>query len=374
MKPVLAVFSLADLNSPSSFGSIADKLDAYFTDGEVLGITFHKILLPGESSCFTRSSYSFVKFPKVMRFWFYSLQSFVWSKIGFTNRRSNSLLRKSRSLRASWTIVLNRFLPRAVIGIGLPQELLELAEEFGIPTIEVQHGSLSEETFRRYWPQVRPDWLFCWNSQTMEKAEELGFQAMKVGHPINQSLALTAEESSHKEICAGRRTGERYFLVALSWGVKNSVDPVGALHLKVKDALVEIMRNGYTPIFRIHPVVSSKVYASRSLRNWIKNEWPGSIVHDPRETSFLKSLVFSDFLLAFESAAAFEFSLANKPSILLDAGALSLAKTSALGGSDSNAPLIFGSYMDFLEYRPKVLRSAVENFYGAERLLQILES
>jgi CDP-glycerol glycerophosphotransferase (TagB/SpsB family) len=143
--------------------------------------------------------------------------------------------------------------------------------------------------------------------------------------------------------------------------------------LQVKDAVQEIVRDGYTPIFRIHPVVSSKVSASKSLKAWIKKEWPVCVVHDPRETSLLDSILISDFLLAFESAAVFEFSLANKPSILLDSVALATARISARDGAGSNTPLTFGSYAKFSEYLPKASDSPEREFNGVERLLEILE-
>lgn len=77
MKPVLAVFSLADLNSPSSEGMIADKLDAYFLLGEKKGIEFSKALLPGNYPWFSRSPYKFLRLPGQAKFWFFSVTSFT---------------------------------------------------------------------------------------------------------------------------------------------------------------------------------------------------------------------------------------------------------------------------------------------------------
>ena len=369
MIPVLAVFSLADLNSPSNSGLIADKLDAYFVDGQKRGLDFKKILLPGESSLFAKSSYNFLNFPNVGIFWLFSFVSFGLFHLRLASIRTKVLKLKSKALGRSWEKVLLKTSPVVILGIGLPQELLEVANELAIPTIEVQHGSINRDSCLRYWPSFRPSLFFSWNDFTRNLATEFGVPAIAVGHPFTQNYRRAFIEPA--KVGSAHSLESEFFCVALSWGVHGSTDPFGTLQPIVVQAIEEIVNCGLTPIFRIHPVTSRRFFGSKQLKKWLKARWPGSVIHDPRNTELLKSIVPSRFLLAFESSASLEFALCDKPSVLVDPDSAMLAK-SALAEGVNSTTTIFSSFQGYRGFQGAELTAQRSLFRGTDELIKIV--
>jgi len=368
---VLAVFPVSAINSPSTRGMVADKLDAYFSNGEAAGLTFTKVLLPGENSWGVKSAYSLVRLTFQIRFWIYSAVSFSLQKFRKTALRERVLAAKSKLLQRMWSKVIESTTPAIVMGVGLPEELLVECSLKAIPTVEVQHGTLNQDSFARYFPNFKPTTLFCWNRHTVDLAKTLGFNAVEVGHPILN--VATKYINSNLENVFQSEIQNKTFCVALSWKVVNGSDPFGTLHRELVMMINELVSAGHRPIFRLHPVTSSHLLRSFFLKIWLKVRWPESELHDPRTTSLQETATLSRFLVAHESATAYEFGVLGKPSVLLKPEsrvevALALSGTTQLGER-----LIFSGFQEILETDFKPNGHVRSVFLGIERLMGLLQ-
>jgi CDP-glycerol glycerophosphotransferase (TagB/SpsB family) len=95
-------------------------------------------------------------------------------------------------------------------------------------------------------------------------------------------------------------------------------------------------------------------------------------VQDPGHVSLVDSILASDFLVAHSSAAAYEFAIMNKPSVLLDLGALNRLRL------ELSHP--FGLNFVFPSYRQLLRRYAIEPgsdkriFLGSKRLVELMSA
>ena len=369
MVSVLAVFSVSDINSPSLTGRVADKLDAYFEAGAEAGFTFTKALLPGETYWSKKSPYSFVRLPYQTWFWIYSLVSFILKNLHAKSLRNHVLSAKSKLLCRMWAKLLESTSPKLVMGIGIPEELLLECKLRSIPSVEIQHGTLNPGSFARYFPNYKPTTLFCWNRHTVDLANSLGFDGQEVGHPISIFASQHLNSDSTNVIQSEMQSS---FCVALSWKVTNSSDPFGTLHRELEEMINELVSAGHRPIFRLHPVTSSRLLRSIFLKIWLRARWPESGLHDPRTTSLRDTARLSRFLVAYESAAAYEFGVLGKPSVLLKPEsrvevALALSGTTELGER-----LIFSGFQEILDTDFKPNGHVRSEFVGIEGLMGLL--
>jgi hypothetical protein len=367
---VLAVLSIADINSPSPRGQVSDKLDAYFEQGKVSGFSFSKVLLPGNMPWQVKSAYKFTKLSGGAALWTLSLISLVlkWSRM--EGVRKQILEVKSRHLRSEWSKLIELTQAEIVMGIGIPEELLYESNRRGLPTLEVQHGTLNAETLERYFPKSRPSKVLCWNSYTVNVVRELGFDAVNVGHPV--SMLVRRTQLRTPEGIGPSNLRRLTFCVALSWKVKNGVGYFGILHSELEAEIEELIAAGHTPVFRIHPVTSSQFLRRFLVSHWIRKKWPGGELHDPKKVSLRESIEMCDFLLSFESATAYEFGVLGKPSILLKPESRNEISMALTGASGLEATFIFDSFQAMLNADFGRTRQANTGFLGVDALFKSL--
>lgn len=364
---VLAVFPVSAINSPSTRGRVADKLDAYFSNGEAAGLTFAKVLLPGENAWGVKSAYSLVRLPFQARFWLYSLVSFLLQQFNLGALRKRVLVAKSKLLGRMWFKLIESTRPAIVMGIGLPEELLVECSLKSIPSIEAQHGTLNKDSFERYFPNSKPSNMFCWNRHTVDLAKTVGFNAVEVGHPI--SSLDTRYTNSLSNTVIQSEIQNKTFCVALSWKVVNGSDPFGTLHRNLETMINELVSAGHRPIFRLHPVTSSQMLRRFFLKIWLKVRWPESELHDPRITSLQETARLSGFLVAYESATAYEFGVLGKPSVLLKPESRVEVALALSGTTEPGESLIFSGFQKILDTDFKPNGHVQSGFRGIEVLL-----
>lgn len=368
MKSALSIFCLANINSPSPNGMVADKLHAYFDKGEAAGVSFIKVLLPGEKSWRAKTAYEFFPLPRQTKFWFLSGISFALKLLQLKKFRGRILEIKSRHLRRSWSDVIETTKPDLIMGIGLPQELLNESNIRGIQSIEIQHGIIDAPSILRYWPLAKPTKFFCWDENTVRLAKEEGLNAINVGHPI--SLPYRGRETP-AEARGGSGSGHpEYFCVALSWGVPKSEDPFGTLHSGLVQLIDNLVSLGHSPLFRVHPVTASRTLTPFFLKRWIEARWPECAFHNPRHWSIRESTSVCSFLVAQQSSAAYEFGLLGKPSTLLDTYyAEAIHQALGLGG-EAGMRLIHTGYDELAASEPQTETVSRFQFQGLEEILK----
>lgn len=315
MVSVLATFSRADLNSPSKQGLLADKMDVFFQSAKVSGVRFHHVLLPGESTWLLSTPYEFTRLPNSFKFWMFSMFSFVFRKVGLNQLRLLSLQAKSRALSEGWNSLIQSTNSRAIVGIGIPQELIRLAKLKGLPCIEFQHGLFDRKGVEKYWPEFTPSHMFCWDEFSAQEIRSFGIEALVVGHPITFCTeSLSNIESTKLSI---GKSGD-LFCIALSYGERDGLGPSKSITDEVIAAINEARGEGFEPIFRLHPVVSRHRFKRLLLQTWLKRNWKEARIDDPLRVSIADSASRSQFLLTSQSSSAFEFALLGKPSVVLD--------------------------------------------------------
>lgn len=369
MGSALSVFSLANINSPSPDGMVADKLHAYFDKGEEAGMSFVKVLVPGENSWGTKTAYKFFPLPGQTTFWFLSLISFALKLLRLDWFRSQILKMKSLHLRRCWSEVIETTKPDVIIGIGLPQELLDESNIRGIQSIEIQHGIIDASTILRYWPSAKPTKFLCWDEHTVRLAKEEGLNAVNVGHPI--SLPDTEEVPPAKTIQGSISGDHEYFCVALSWGLPNSEDPFGTLHPDLVQLVDNLVSLGYVPLFRVHPVIGARPLTSFLLKRWIEARWPKCPFHNPRLWSVRQSASACSFLVSHQSSTAYEFAVLGKPSIILDTDHLESIRLALGSGARGMETLVFKGYEEFVAYEPETETVSRFQFRGLEEILNV---
>ena len=368
-KVVLVVLSASNLDQRQGGKLRSSKLHPYISGGLSLGVTFKFVLLREESIGLQRSEYSFLRLPYSVLFWTFSLLSFFLRRMGLMRAREWALKEKSSVQHSSWNRVIKLVKANAVIGIGLPQELLQAARDLNIPTIEVQHGSLDLPTFRSYWPIKKPTYLFCWNSRTAELSSEFGVVPIIVGHPILKEIESTLSDTRRSS--SWQKSAFSTFCVALAWGVRNSLDPYNSIHLQVAQAVDYLISKGLRPIFRLHPYYEARPVTRLLLVRWIKRRWMGIEVQSPRGVSLLNSILASDFLVSHSSAAAYEFAIMNKPSVLLDLEAAHRARLEI--GHRFGGNTVVPSCDQLLRQGRFAFAGRDKVFLGSEKLVEILE-
>ena len=369
-KIVLVVLSKSDLDQRVEGRLISSKLHSYISEGSSMGLTFKFAFLPEDHIGLQRCEYSFLKLPYFASFWVLSFLSFLARIVGLSRLREWALERKSKVLLRSWSKLIELVRADGVIGIGLPQELINTARDLSILTIEVQHGSLDSSTFQSYWPRFKPSYFFCWNQRTAELSSEFGVDPVIVGHPI---LGELGQQVLSKTLSANLQSDQfSTFCVALTWGVQVSLDPYKAIHPGLAPVVDDLINRGMTPIFRLHPHFESRILTRYLLRRWVRKRWGVGEVQYPGHVSLVDSILASDFLVAHSSAAAYEFAIMNKPSVLLDLGALNRLRL------ELSHP--FGLNFVFPSYRQLLRRYAIEPgsdkriFLGSKRLVELMSA
>jgi hypothetical protein len=319
-KNLLVVCSRADLATPSSFGLISDKLDPYIQHAMDEGWRVKVVFNPGSQNYNGQTPYDIVKYPWiVLRGKFLTMVRFLFrGVIGRESLTLGALKSNWRQARCdSWAGVLEKLSPALVIGIGLMGELVEQSRMKGIPTVEVQHGLFQSGDLERYWSRSTPDMFFAWDSFSSEIARTRGMESFVTGHPIAEQFWKSSQQNQSMYSATLER--QQMICFSLSWEEEGTVDPFFTMKKELVILVDRVIKLGYVPVFRLHPVTSNNRVLTLIMSAWLKRKWPLCVVNVPRNTSLSETVIDCIGMVTFSSSTALEFGVAGKPSLVLDA-------------------------------------------------------
>ena len=219
-----------------------------------------------------------------------------------------------RDAEITWRIeTYSRFITRRrvsmIFGVCIPEELVSAARRHGILTVELQHGMVAVENLMGYWPKgIYPDMFLAWDNESGSVANFLGIRPIVVGYPMMGDALQTSPKLKGGSIC-----------VTLGKGRSPSADPFGCFALRLHRAVTEMSSSDINFFFRIHPGIAFKRSKARRLTSWLKREFPGVEVHNPRHTSLIDDIGKASLHVTFHSAASIEFGLNGIISVECDA-------------------------------------------------------
>lgn len=268
-------------------------------------------MLPGTGSLKRKTNFPVNSFPRIAMS---SIPGILLSWLRKILNRSvvdkPSLREHFRSNSPAWKEVLSTMKPKILIGIGLREELLMEAKSLGIYSIEIQHGLLTGEWMKEYWPKSVPDKFFVWDEHTAEIANGLGISARVTGHPYLQM--------SRSEI-PGQSSAGNVAVVALSYNSIDSADPFGCLPRDLYFLARKIYSEGYELMFRIHPTLAAEhPWVSSLLRFWTFLHFPRGSISNPFKSGVPQLAERSSLVITTDSSLAYEFAILSKVSIVLD--------------------------------------------------------
>jgi hypothetical protein len=251
--------------------------------------------------------------------------------------------------------------------MGLPGALNAIAENIGIPTIEIQHGLFDANTYKDDFKKEKPKYMFCWNDFSVQLVGQLGIRGIRVGHPF---LGLETKGFSSKIESPG--TGFGFFCVALSHGEVHSLDPYGSLNASLVDVIAKLALDGKTPVFRIHPDIAASRIRFLLLSYWLRRRFPNCLIENPRKVSLQESAMNAGFMLTWNSSLALDFAILGTPSICLDPQRVEIWNTAALEAG-VNRRMIFQSHSLFSANSNAEAESGTRSFVGIHELQRLLE-
>ena len=355
-KLLMVVCAKADLSTPSHAGLTSDKLEPYIQQAITQGWSIKLILNPGSFGPKLSSAYDTTKFAnynllplaiKLLRYF----MMIVVRKESFELGRLKSFLRESKL--SSWMSLLDHYQPSLVIGIGLKTELIQACVFHKVSTIEVQHGLFQPGAADQYWPGISPDIFLAWDEMSSGIARSKGMESIVTGHPIVPQLWNHDKEDETRNLSG--RSNRKLVCIALSWDEPLVADPFRAVRIELVELVDDVIRRGFTPVFRLHPVASKTKIRTFLLRLWLRDKWPSSIVHVPRETSLSQTISECLGVISYSSSTSLEFAFAGKPSLVVDWGTrLNFARIFSYQGLPSQLllPTVEDLFNEFLN--PKI--------------------
>jgi hypothetical protein len=324
------------------------------------------VLLPGTGSLRRKTNFAVASFPRIPISSAPGILLSWLSKIlnhSVTDRPS--LREHFRSYLPTWREVLSTMKPKIIIGIGLREEVLREAKSLGIYSVEVQHGLLTGDGMRMYWPKLAPDEFFVWDEHTAEIANGLGIPARVTGHPyldISRTKTL------------GQSTAGNLAVVALTYDLPHSADPFGCMPHDLFVLARKIYFEGYELIFRIHPTITGeRPWVAKMLGAWVLLHFPRAAISSPLKSPVPGLVEKSSFLITTDSSLAFEFGILSKVSLVLDDKARIRFRKN-LGPPERATHLIPppGIWPPRLESRVAYLSHGLPKFTGGNALREIL--
>jgi len=314
----LFVFSSGDLNS-SKFGKMyPDKLIDLSEGMEQIGFSSLFALHPYKKRKFIlRSSKRILFMERTFESILYILRMRM---LGETNEILQDELTKKdspfeRISLLSLYLSISKIEPQIVISIGATQDLVTVCRVLRIPIAEMMHGVFTSDELPTYWTDNNqaniiknhhPDLFLSWHEKYSELMREFGVTSETVGYPI-------------AEFEAGEKSGTirpLSFLISLSWGDKNSVDPCGAMSQNLFRQLNLLVSNEIKFVFRIHPVFSESLLKEWRLKKWLLRNFSGSVIQTPRKNSLSSSLRAHSLHITEESSTFFEAALLSIPTLI----------------------------------------------------------
>jgi hypothetical protein len=301
---ILFVASPADITMPIPTGMASQYLHTIHLATEEMGLTSITVLRPNTGRVRGGSHYKIFSFPRIRTIVLFRML-FQLLVPGYKNAGNLwlELRERVRTNSPRWSDLLDQIKPKLVIGIGLTDELCDSARRASIPTIEVQHGFFEE--MPAYWKQFLPDYFFCWDALTAEKASAAGLVPVISGHPFEHLANLRPLEPRmpFPSVCC----------VCLSWGDPNSIDTFGSLSPIVFETAKKLQSCGVKLVLRLHPVMSRlSILKSKTYANEIRRLLPGAIIQNPAQVSLQEAISSCNFALTDSSSTAFDFAILGK--------------------------------------------------------------
>ncbi len=306
---VLFVLAPKDILTPRHGSLVSLQLDRLVGGVANLGLKASFITRPEDPLPDARTEYPIIPFPVFSIFKIFLHIGRLGFRSLFKNFDRAAFVRAVQGIFfPSWEQILESSKPLVVIGIGLPDNLCEVARKMGVRTAEMQHG-IFDDLRLHYWPTDAPDVFLAWDQHSANLASNAGLEAMVLGHPLSVEGSSLSKMKNHPLVCC----------VALQYGATGAIDKVGSITPELLEAITSLKQVGFKMIIRPHPVI-----AARTGMRWkryvktIKELVPDTDLISPMEHDWNETISRSDVLLTDSSSSAFEFGIALKPSIVLD--------------------------------------------------------
>lgn len=303
----LFVVSGVDIQTPTEKGLIGDKFDELLTGLKAMGWFAEIAIGVHGGRPLGKSKYTLI----FLRRYYVSALFRCVAKISLDylplNLRGLKKL-NARALRLAHERLIDEFRPCLILGVGLNEFLLEVAESRGLPTIEIQHGVVSEDSFfSSKNPTHVPKYFFAWDAASARIARSLGMSPVTVGFPTPLRSSVSEPKDQSKDWC-----------VCLSYDVPASEDQWGLISKPLWREVLALHSRGERIRFRLHPVSLKNSRDIAAFVKWISERLPGVKIDNPLETPMSKSIAGSIGAITHSSAIWFEFALAGRPTLVID--------------------------------------------------------
>jgi hypothetical protein len=321
----LIIFAVSpeDFNNPSKFGRYPDKVFSLHKIAIDMGFRSEIIFHPWVSlsrnrdfirvlriETFTSSFKNFLTYQlgqygatqdKVFRDW--------WGSISFVERYQFSV----------WIDFLDKTNPKVVFGIDIKESLVMATRIKNIPIVEVMHGVFTNKSIpllrysRGSYRIIPVDLFLSWDSYFSRFIKELGLPTVVIGHP---------NEDYTNDLAQDFNLSDGNVLVTLSWGVENTMDPYGMLHLRLAEKLLQSGQLTSKIVFRLHPVAfEQNRKRMKIVASWFKRNFPESRLSTPDKMSLFDELSIASLHITEESSAFYEAGLLGVPTVFTGAKA-----------------------------------------------------
>lgn len=314
---IVFVVSPEDFNTPSLIGRYPDKVFSLHKIALEMGFRSQIVYHPWVS---IRKNPDFTGVVRVERF-IPSIRKLLTFKLNqFATSRdkdfcawwsSLSLLEKYNF--SVWRDFLDKTNPKIIFGIDLKENLIAASKTKNIPVIEVMHGVFTRKSIplKRYsrgsYRIVPVDLFLAWDSHYSNLMQSVNISSRVVGHPNEEYAA---------ELSQGLNPPEGSVIVTLAWGVENSMDPYGMLHMGLADKLLQSRAVISKVVFRLHPVAFEQ---NRKRMNqvtaWLKAHFPESSLSTPDKKSLFAEFSTASLHITEESSSFYEAGLLGVPTV-----------------------------------------------------------
>ena len=225
--------------------------------------------------------------------------------------------RMNRIIVETYHQFLDRNPVKLILGIGLNSTLVLVAREHGIKTIEFQHGVGFQDEYIDFGKSPSlPDGIFVWDKHFCESSGN-GSVTKAIGYP--KDFSSLSDRMAAKELLPKKR-----FLVSLSYGDVESVDPGGVMNRQVYECISRLVANNYQVTLRPHPASLTGIEVSlqdriyyRKFLPWFKDDELLSKTSLDMSNSLFDALLNNDFHLTFASSVVLEAAYLGVPSFLV---------------------------------------------------------
>jgi hypothetical protein len=321
----LVVFAVSpgDFNTPSKSGLYPDKVFSLHKIVIEMGLRSEIIFHPWMSISRNRDFIRVLRIERLAssfkKFWAIQVNQFdatrdkefrIWW-------RSISLVEKYQF--SVWSDFLDKTNPKIVFGIGIKESLIQGSKLKNIPVVEVMHGVFTNESiplqrYSRGSHRIMPvDLFLSWDSHYSNLIQSVNIPTRTLGHPNGDYSTDLTQKSN---------LSDGNVLVTLSWGVENSMDPYGMLHLSLAEKLLQSGQFISKIVFRLHPVAfEQNREGMNQVAFWFKRNFPESSLSTPDKMSLFNELSSASLHITEESSTFYEAGLLGVPTVFTSAKA-----------------------------------------------------